>query len=188
MSEETIYKAEEARKLVKQSDNSVAYGVIGVGVALLVANLFGFHLMEILWPGFILAPGLLLMWPAYSSTIDEQSRLSFLAIPGAMITAVGAIMFVMNMTGHFEAWAYSWTLVWAAAAGGWMYMKRFEPADSIHDTGYKFVRIMIIAFMGLAVFFELVIFENFAPIFPALLIGYGFYLMYKNRQADVNRS
>lgn len=185
MSEETIYKAEEGRKLMKQSDNTVAYVVIGVGVALLLANLFGVHLMEIFWPGFILVPGLLFLWPAYNSTADEQSQFSFLAIPGAIITAVGMLLFVMNITGHFEAWAYSWTLIWAAAAGGWMYMKRFEPEDSIHDTGYKFVRVMIIMFMALAILFELVIFGNFAPVFPALLIGYGLYLVYKNRQVAV---
>ncbi len=187
MSEETIYKVEEGRKLMKQSsnNNTPAYVVIGAGVALLVANLFGIHLMGILWPGFILVPGLLLLWPSYNSTADEQSQFSFLAIPGAIITAVALLLFVMNITNHFEAWAYSWTLVWAAAAGGWMYMKRFEPADSIHDTGYKFVRVMIIMFMVLAVLFELVIFGNFAPIFPVVLIGYGLYLIYKNRQAAV---
>ncbi len=185
MSEETIYKVQEARHLMKASDNSIAYGVIGVGVALLLANLFGVHLMEILWPGFILVPGLLLLWPSYSSTEDRQSQFSFLAIPGAIITAVALLLFVMNVTDHFEAWAYSWTLIWAAAAGGWMYMKRFEPEDSVHDTGYKFVRVMIIMFIGLALFFELLIFGNFAPIFPALLIGYGIYLMYKNKQIKV---
>ena len=185
MSEETIYKVEEGRKLVKYSNNIPAYVVIGVGVALLVANLFGVHLMGIFWPGFILVPGLLLLWPAYNSTADEQSQFSFLAIPGAIITAVGLLLFVMNITNHFEAWAYSWTLVWAAAAGGWMYMKRFDLEDSIHDTGYKFVRVMIFMFMGLAILFELVIFGNFAPIFPVLLIGYGLYLVYKNRQVEV---
>lgn len=185
MSEETIYKAEEGRKLMKQSDNTVPFVVIGVGVALLLANLLGFHLMELLWPGFILVPGLLLLWPAYSSTADNPHQLSFLAIPGAIITAVAMLLFVMNVTNHFEAWAYAWTLVWAAAAGGWMYMKRFEPEDSVHDTGYKFVRVMIIMFMALAILFELVIFGNFAPIFPALLIGYGLYLVYKNKQAAV---
>lgn len=187
MSEETIYKAEEARKLVNHSDNTGAYVVIGAGVALLLANLFGFHLMEILWPGFILVPGLLLMWPSYSSTADQQSQLSFLAIPGAMITAVGALLFIMNITGHFEAWAYSWTLIWAAAAAGWMYMKRFDPQDSVHETGYKFIRVLVFMFMGLSLLFELVIFGNFAPIFPALLIGYGIYLIYKNKHVEATR-
>ena len=185
MSEETVFKAEEGRKLMKQSENTVAFVVIGVGIALLVANLLGVHLMELLWPGFILVPGLLLMWPAYSSTADNQNQLSFLAIPGAIITAVGLILFVMNVTGHFEAWAYAWTLVWAAAAGGWMYMKRFEPEDSVHETGYKFIRVMITMFMALAILFELIIFGNFMPVFPALLIGYGLYLVYKNKQVEV---
>ena len=90
MSEETVYKAEEAAKLDVHA-SLPAFVLIGVGIALLLAYAFDFHLLDILWPGFVIGPGLLLMWPAYKSTADDQSKLAFLAVPGAMIVTTGVL-------------------------------------------------------------------------------------------------
>ncbi|MCA9925381.1 MAG: hypothetical protein KC421_23590 [Anaerolineales bacterium] len=162
-----------------------AVAVICIGVLLLAANLFHVHLMQFLWPGFVIAPGLMLMWPAYDSTAERQRPLSFLAVPGAMMLTVGMLLFAMNMVNHFEAWAYSWPLVLASVAGALMYIKRFEPQNTVHENGHKFVRMMILLFMGLAAFFEVLIFESFAPLFPLALIGYGIYLLVQKRQTQV---
>ena len=159
--------------------------VIGIGVLLLAANLFHIHLMQFLWPGFVIAPGLMLMWPAYDSTVERQRPLSFLAVPGAMMITISMLLFAMNLVNHFESWAYSWPLVLASVAGALMYIKRFEPQNHIHESGHSFVRIMILLFMGFAAFFEILIFQNFAPWFPLALIGYGIYILVKKRQTQV---
>ena len=74
MSEENVYKAEQAAKLNVQS-SLPAFVLIGVGAALLLAYLFDVRLLDFFWPGFVIAPGLLLMWPAYKST-DGEIRFS----------------------------------------------------------------------------------------------------------------
>jgi heme/copper-type cytochrome/quinol oxidase subunit 4 len=181
MSDETVYKAEEAGKL-RQRESLPAYAIIGVGVVLLVANLLGYHLIDVLWPGFMIAPGLMLLYPTYASTPEKQSRLSFFAIPGAIMTSTGLLLFAMNLTNHFEAWAYSWTLVGAAVVGAMIYMKRFEPENRVHETGYQYIRFFFMAFMVLAVLFELVVFNNFNPLLPLALIGYGVYVLVKGRR------
>ena len=181
MNEESAYKAEEGSKLDVRS-SLPAVLVIAIGLVLLAANLFNFHLIEVLWPGFVVAPGLVLLWPAHSSTADRQSKLSFLAVPGAILVTIGLLLFTMNITNHFEAWAYSWTLLVAAAAAGLMYIKRFDKSSTIHERGRSLIRFMILLFMVLAVFFEIVIFENFNPLLPLALIGYGVYLLLRNRQ------
>ncbi|MCP5098654.1 MAG: hypothetical protein GY943_24145 [Chloroflexi bacterium] len=179
--DETPLKVQEKNKLrVQQSLPALA--VIGIGVVLLAVNIFHFDLIEFLWPGFVIAPGLVLMWPAYSSTPERQSRLSFLTVPGAIIVTTGLLLFAMNMADHFEAWAYSWTLVFASVAGALMYIKRFDSTSNVHESGYKFVRTMIILFMGLAVFFEVIIFESFSPLLPLVVIGIGVYMLIKNRR------
>lgn len=182
MSEETVFKAEERSKL-KQEQPWPAYFIIGIGGLLLAANLFDFALMDFLWPGFIIVPGLLLLWPAYNSVPEQNSRLSFLAIPGAMLTTIGLMLFMMNMTDHFEAWAYSWTLLPASVAWAAMYIHRFEPDRKIHETGHKFIRSMIMAFGGLFVLFELVIWGNFHPLLALGLIGYGIYLLVNHHKS-----
>ena len=181
MTKDSVLKVEETRKLQRRQALP-AYGVIGIGVALLITNLFGFPLIEVLWPGFVLAPGLMLLWPAYSSTPERQSRLAFLAVPGAIMITVGTLLFVMNITNHFEAWAYSWPLVIASVAWGLMYVRRFEPEHRVHHNGYNFLRLMVLLAMGFAVFFELIIFGSFNPLLPLGIIGYGVYLLVKNRR------
>lgn len=180
MSKESVLKVEESRKL-QQMETWPAIGVIGIGVALLVANLFGFPLIDVLWPGFVVVPGLMLLWPAYRSTAAQQSRLSFLAVPGAIIVTVGTLLFVMNLTNHFEAWAYSWPLLLAAVGWALMYIKRFEPEHRVHQKGYNFMRLMVLMSMGFAIFFELIIFGSFNPLLPLAVIGYGVYMLRNKR-------
>lgn len=181
MSEETVYKAEEAAKLKAQT-SAPAILLIGVGAILLLANVFEIHLIDMLWPGFILGPGLLLMYPAYKSTAESQSKAAFLAIPGAMIAAFGALLFAMNLSGHYEAAAYSWPLVIAAAAGGVMYVSRYDDNAALQERGLKFVRAMVLLFIGMAFFFEIILFENFNPSMSVGLIGLGLYLLLRGRR------
>ncbi|GJM42595.1 MAG: hypothetical protein DHS20C20_28770 [Ardenticatenaceae bacterium] len=183
MSENSVLKIEESRKL-QLRQNWPAYGVIGVGVALLASQIFGFEMIDVLWPGFVLAPGLLLLWPAYNATPERPSRLSFLAVPGTMFMTIATLLFVMNLTGYFEAWAYSWPLVFASVAWGLMYSRRFEPGHAIHQSGYRFMRFMVLLAMGLVVFFEAIIFGSVNPLLPLGVIGFGIYLLVKERRSS----
>jgi hypothetical protein len=178
---QTSLKERESMQLTLRQ-SAPALLVIGLGVLLLTSNLFGFHLIDILWPAFVVVPGLLLLTPAYNSTPERQSRFAFLAVPGALFLTIGLLLFAMNLANeHFEAWAYSWTLLVAAVPAALMYIKRFEPEHRIHTSGRKLVRMMTLAFMGLAVFFEIVVFENFNPLLPLVMIVYGIYLLRKQR-------
>lgn len=185
MSEETLtnkqLKATEQVQLAVRQ-NWPAFAVIGFGVFLLLSQVIGFHLIDFLWPGFIIGPGVLLMMPAHQSTEHHQSRAAFLAVPGAIIATVGLLLFAMNIVDHFEAWAYSWTLVVAAVPAAIMYIKRFEPTHSIHQGGYKMVRTMFYLFLGFAFFFEIIVFENFTLLLPLVMIGFGIYLLMKQRR------
>ena len=185
MSENNVLKAEENAKLSLESGSHwSAIAMIAAGIILLLANLFNFHLISLLWPGFIIGPGLLMMWPAYRETDDHQSFMAYLAVPGAVVTMVGLMLFVMNLTGAFEAWAYVWTLLPAAAAAGMMYVKRFDTASKVHETGRKFIKAMVMLCGAFAIFFELIIFQSYRPWLPLLMIGYGIYLLVQNRRQD----
>jgi hypothetical protein len=100
-----------------------------------------------------------------------------------MIVTTGILLFAMNLTDHFEAWAYSWPLVIASAAAGVMYVTRYDYNDSLQTRGYKFIRMMTLLFIGLAMFFEIIIFENFNPLMSMGMIGFGVYLLLRNRRA-----
>lgn len=181
MSEEThLYKAEQ--KALATETNWPARALIAIGAGLLLANIFHVQLINILWPGFVLLPGLLLLWPAQRSTESYNHPLSFLAVPGAFISTIGLLLFVMNITNHFEAWAYAWTLAFAGAATGLAYIYRFDPANGVHEMVDKFVKVMLYLFIGFAVFFELVIFGTFTPWLPFALIAYGIFMLTKEKR------
>ena len=96
--------------------------------------------------------------------------MSFLAIPGAMTLAVGALLFLMNLFGHYGSMAYAWTLVLAAAAAGYLYQRRFAEPDEASEKARGFIREMILSFMALAVVFELLIFQSLGGFWPLLVV------------------
>ena len=182
MSEETVLKAEVGKSSEKPS--KLAGGLIIAGLLLLALNLLDIHLMDYLWPMFIVGLGALMVWPAYKSTADEQSKMSFLAVPGAMTLALGALLFLMNLVNHYESMAYSWTLLLAAGGAGYGYIHRFDESGDKVEKAHRFIRTMVLAFMGLAVVFELFIFQSLGAWWPVLIVGLGIYLLVKNKRSD----
>ncbi|MFN2188707.1 MAG: hypothetical protein ACK2T3_08075 [Candidatus Promineifilaceae bacterium] len=181
MSEETVLKAEIGKRGVKPL---VPMVLIAAGVVLLVINVFHVNVMGFLWPGFIVGIGLAMMLPAYNSTPDNRSSLAFFAIPGAMVVANGALLFLMNMFDHFGSMAYAWTLVLAAGAWGYLYMKRFDAPDDKTEKVRGFIRVMVLAFMGLAAIFELLFFQSLGGWWPLLVIGLGLYLWIRESRSE----
>ena len=181
MTDETIYKAQEKVKLNGQS-SYLPWMLIGAGTILLLASILDIHLLNYLWPGFIILPGLLMLYPAYKMTAGDRHGLSFLAVPGAVFVALGGLFFIMNLFDHFEAWAYSWPLLPAAAAAGVLYITRFDGNTRLEQRAHKFIRFMAMLMIGLAFFFEILVFENFNPFMALGLILLGGYLLLQDRR------
>jgi hypothetical protein len=179
MSEETVFKAQTGKDLPKVS--GWAIGLIVAGLALLAVNMLHLDLMSYLWPAFIVGPGLVMLLPAYKATTKHDNILAFLAIPGAMAIALGGFMFLMNLVDHFESMAYIWPLIIAAGVVGLMYMERFDSTSTVHENGHRFIRVMVLVFMGLALFFEVLVFESLGGWWPLMLVGLGLYVFLKNR-------
>jgi len=179
VSEETVFKAQTGKS--RERPPRLAVVLIAAGLGLLAVNIFHIDLMNYLWPAFIVGPGLLMLLPAYKSTYKRDNILNFLAIPGAMIVALGSLMFLMNLVNHFESMAYIWPLVVSAGVVGLMYMERFDPDSTVHENGHRFIRVMVMAFMGSALFFEVLVFNNLGGWWPLFLVGLGVYVIVKNR-------
>lgn len=182
MNDETVYKAQKGA-FRQYTFSTPAMALIGLGVLFLVLNLLGVGLIELFWPAFVIGFGALLMWPAVKSTQNEQSSLSFLAVPGAVLVTVGIALFLMNLTGYWQSWAYSWVIVPAGAVYGLIYLKRFDKGNNVHQWGHRFLRAMTILGMSLAILFELLIFHSLGPWWPVVMIGLGLYLFVRTHKA-----
>ena len=83
-----------------------AAALIGLGVLFLLGQMFSMDIFGLGWPLFVMLPGLAFLFFA----IRGDANAAPLAVPGAIVTGTGAILFYQNFTGHWESWAYAWAL------------------------------------------------------------------------------
>lgn len=153
----------------------IAFGLILVGAMALMG-------LSLLWPLLILVPGLLLLLPAVKG---GPGSAAVFAIPGAMIAGTGALMFIQNLTGYWDSWAYAWTLYGAFLGGAFMLMGQ-KISDGLEKVGRVFVQVSLVAFVALAILFEVVFgMSGIGPLGALLLIGLGIFLLTHDK--DNNR-
>jgi hypothetical protein len=142
--------------------------LIGLGVMSLMG-------VGLLWPMFILVPGLLMLAGAFGG---GRAGAAALAIPGMITTGTGALLFVQNVTGYWASWSYVWTLYGVFLGMGFMLMGQQFEDDSLHRVGRGFVNVSLVLFAVFAFFFEIVIgVSGRGPLNALILIGLGLFLM-----------
>jgi len=129
-----------------------------------------------LWPMFILVPGLIMLWIAVAG---GKAGAASMSIPGMITTGTGALLFIQNITGYWESWAYAWTLYGIFLGMGFMLMGQQFDDPGLHNVGRGFARAGLIAFFVFAFFFEVIlgISGGFGALTPLALIGLGLYLL-----------
>ncbi|MBI5960215.1 MAG: hypothetical protein HY866_15860, partial [Chloroflexi bacterium] len=132
--------------------------------------------MGMLWPLFVLVPGLFLLGVAI---YGGKAGIAGFSIPGMLVTGTGALLFIQNLTGYWESWSYAWTLYGAFLGMGFMMMGQRLPDDGLHRVGQKFVQVSLMTFAAFAFFFEIIIgiSGGLGPLGPAALILIGLYLL-----------
>jgi hypothetical protein len=153
--------------------------LISVGVLFLLGQIFSFDFFGTIWPFIVVVPGLAFLYFALRGGNETVG----LAVPGAIISGTGAILFYQNITNHWESWAYVWTLYPVFVGMALTYIGQKTENHDTHKTGQGLVRWGLIAFVGAWAFFELIIFNggsvfgNF--LLPTLLIGAGIWLLFR---------
>lgn len=166
------------------SRNATAIGLIGIGVLFLIAQFTGFSFMGLLWPLFIVGFGAIFLYFAYTGDRNATG----LAVPGAIISGTGAILFYQNITGHWSSWAYAWALYPAFVGLALVFMGRRHNNESMERSGDGLVKWGLIAFAGLWALFEILIFGGnnwlVSTLLPLVLIGAGVYMLFQNREKE----
>ena len=157
--------------------------LIGLGVLFLAGQLFDIGgILGWLWPFFVILPGMAFLYFAYTGGKNQSG----LAVPGAVITGTGLILFYQNMTNHWESWAYAWSLYPLFVGLALTFMGGRTGDKGTLKTGQGLVRWGGMAFIVLAVLFEVVIFGG-GGIFgnlalPLLLIGAGAFMLLRSQR------
>jgi hypothetical protein len=147
------------------------------GVLLLLGQALDVDLAG-LWPLAVVLPGVVLAGLGLTLTGRPGQALT---VAGGVVTGVGLLLLYQNATGHWESWAYAWTLAVPFAAGTslWLHGAVSGRKDAARR-GRRLALGGLAAFAVLAVFFELIVGLSGGEVanlrgwvLPLLLIGVG---------------
>jgi hypothetical protein len=155
----------------------IGLGLIALGALFFLAQVFHISLLGILWPFFIIVPGLLF----FVGMVALGPNGAPLAVPGSIVTMVGLILLFQSVTGLWATWAYVWALIFPTAVGVGIAIAGLWGGDAkTARFGSTLATVGLVVFAVFGIFFELLINLNglrsgvFGGImFPALLIVGG---------------
>jgi len=144
--------------------------LIAFGLLALFSQLFeGFEF----WPFIIIGVGAMF----FVGMVAGGKSTAALAIPGSIISVIGLMLLVQSVTGHWESWAYGWTVILMSVGLGIFIMGWWAENPAQRASGLGVLRVGAILFVIFGAFFEL-IFSSFNNLlFPILLILLGGYLI-----------
>ena len=181
---------------IKRVSGSLVAGLVLIvlGLLALAGQIFRtFPFWNYLWPFIIIGVGAAFFVGMFAG----GKSLAGLAIPGTLIGGLGLMMFLQNLTGYWESWAYSWTVILILVGLGIFIMGLYSEDEHRRQAGLRVMKVGAILFIIFGGFFEL-IFNAFRPfgiqqyIFPVLLVGLGVYLvvvrsgLFSTRHAETN--
>jgi hypothetical protein len=152
----------------------VVFGIVGLVVTYADIDL-GRWLGGSGWTALIIVPGVLLL---AAGLMGNRPRALGLTIAGSVVTTVGSMLLAMDQLGRYEAWAYAWALI-PAAAGLGVVLHGLRSGDrSFVSTGARLVAVALAAFAVGAWFFESLFRTGEPPIhvgdgWPLLVIAIG---------------
>ena len=152
------------------------------GLLLLAGQLLRIDFLGLLWPFFMIVPGVALFLAALAASGKAGEPL---AVVGSIITMIGAILLFQNVTGLWATWAYAWALIAPTSIG--LGMLLWGAIKGHHDkvkAGLNLAGIGLVIFLAAGAFFELVLgisgFGLGPMALPFLFIGLGVIVILMN--------
>ncbi|MCX6084368.1 MAG: hypothetical protein NT102_05325 [Caldiserica bacterium] len=137
--------------------NTRALGLLllAVGAWILVARFIHIDLGSWLWPFWVIVPGGLIMALGFR---DMHRSNEGLVTFGSIVAVTGIILFVQNITGQWQSWAYAWALLFPGSIGLGQYLwgKRTGDAAAARSAE-KTIRVAVVLFVAFGIFFEVVL-------------------------------
>lgn len=155
--------------------------LIVVGALFLFGRGFsGIDFGHFLWPFFVLVPGLVLLGSAFLGNRGT----AHLAMPGAIVSTIGIILLVLNVTGYWQAWAYCWAVIIVGVGIGNLLYGSLSNDSVREQDGMRTIYVGLALFAAFGAFFEFLIWGGLGGtlrwVLPLLLIGGGVYLLMRD--------
>jgi len=137
--------------------NTRALGLLllAVGAWILIARFIHIDLGGWLWPFWIIVPGGIIMALGFRDTHRSNEGLVTF---GSIVAVTGIVLFVQNITGQWQSWAYSWALLFPGSIGLGRYLWGKRTGDvAVVRSAEQTLRVAFVLFLAFAVFFEVVL-------------------------------
>ena len=173
-------KVEESKPSRTVDRGSLLLGVtlLVIGVMWILGQFLRIPLAGYLWPLAIILPGVLIFISALNR---ESTGGNALAVIGSILTSLGLLLFIQQLTNTWASWAYAWALIAPVSIGvGQIIYGNIKKQESLVKTGIQMVKVGLWIFAVGFIFFELIIGLNGfgisrfgLPVIPVVLIGLG---------------
>jgi hypothetical protein len=138
----------------KQNRSSVIIGtlLLAAGLFILFGQLVGPLSRGVLWPTLVIGFGLAF----FIGMLLGGRSFGALAIPGSIITGIGAILFLQNLFSLWETWSYAWALIICSVGIGLFIYGSWSSLPDIRRSGLRVANVGITLFIIFGLLFELV--------------------------------
>ncbi len=130
-----------------------------IGIVLVVAGglfladqFLEVEIMRNFWPLLIVLFGLTF----FVGMVIAKRRGAWLAIPGAVITTAGIILYVHNIFDLWVTWTYAWALLISAVGIGMLIMNIYLKREGLRRAAGWVIGIGLILFVLFGIFFEVI--------------------------------
>jgi hypothetical protein len=151
--------------------------LIAFGLLALASQLFrGFNFWGTFWPLILIGIGIVFFAGMFAAGRSGGG----LAIPGAIFSGIGLMMFFQNLTNHWESWSYGWTVIVMSVGVGIYIAGWWATSESQKQAGIRVFTIGLILFVIFGAFFEMIFQSSGLAqiIFPLALVALGAYLIF----------
>ncbi len=159
----------------RSNTGALAGGILLVafGLLSLASQIFRGFNWGLMWPFLIIGVGVLF----FAAMFAGGKQAAGFAIPGTIVSGVGLVLLIQNITKHWESMSYFWTLIILFVGMGIYIMGVYGNDPGQKKSGAGVMKVGLILFIIFGSFFELV-FSSFGNLtFPILLILLGIYLV-----------
>lgn len=129
--------------------------LLAAGAWILISRFVHLDLGAWLWPFWIIVPGGLLVALGFRDTRrNSEGLVTF----GSIVAVTGIILFLQNITGQWQSWAYAWTLLFPGSIG----LGKYLWGSQMHDEhavrqGEQSMQTALIMFVAFGLFFEVIL-------------------------------
>lgn len=151
-----------------------------VGIILLVTGglfladqLLGISILAYAWPLLVLLFGLIL----FLGMLVAGKVGAWLAIPAAVISTMGILLFIQNLFDLWVTWVYAWALLISATGVGMLIMNGYLKRDGLRRAAGVVIGLGLVLFVVFGILFELILNVAGSDVHSGLFLGAGLILL-----------